>query len=734
VLRHANGAFEVIVVENRPAGSEVEQSLRAAFGDRPEVRYVEQVQPGLSSARNAGLAAARGRYVAFIDDDITVDEYWMRSIRAAFASSRDLACLTGPILPSELHTEGQILLEQFAAFSKGLTRRRFNTASGQEIPLFPYAAGHFGSGANMVFRADVLRRIGGFDVHLGTGTSARGGEDLDICVRLIQAGETIMYEPDAIVWHRHPETLRSLRRQALGYGVGLGAMLTKHLVAGEDRLALVRMIPAGARYLVSRGSRKNAFKRAEFPASLTRIERLGLLWGPAAYLLSRSAGFRPVDVGAATGPGESSGSVWSGQVEWTDPKLPGGSLRTDAGDPFDHARLLVRVDGEPLGFVQIDLRDGELEPAAVRAEVERAFGPIPVAAGIASLACPERPAATVVLCTRNRPDGAERCVRALLAADCPRLELIVVDNAPSDDATERLIRRLAVDDPRVRYVCEPRPGLSVARNRGLREATGEIIAFTDDDVRVDAHWLKGLERGFARRPDVGCVTGLVASSSLQRPAERFFDERVWWSSGCEQRLYDLRGAAAAHGTAERSQLFPYAAGVFGTGANMAFRTAVLEQLGGFDECLGTGSPTGGGEDLDIFVRLLHAGWSISYEPAALVWHDHRVDMDELEKQMFGYGKGLAAYLCKYLFSRSCAVDVLTRAARGVWHLLVLGRRSRSAGDRAGFGVELQRAEWRGLVAGGPAYLRARRQSSPEHLRRVAPSKRVRARSGALGLR
>jgi hypothetical protein len=88
--------------------------------------------------------------------------------------------------------------------------------------------------------------------------------------------------------------------------------------------------------------------------------------------------------------------------------------------------------------------------------------------------------------------------------------------------------------------------------------------------------------------------------------------------------------------------------------------------------------------------------------------------------MYGYGKGLAAFLCKYLFSRSSGPDVARRAAHGASHFVGLGRRSEAVGAREGLSVSLRRAELRGVLAGPPAYLRARRRANRQHLRAVAP--------------
>lgn len=726
LLTHAAGACEAIVVDNRPAGSPVPEALKAAFAGDPAVRYVEEPAPGLSHARNAGLRAARGVYVAFIDDDVAVDEHWMAALRSTFEAHPHITCVTGPILPLELETPAQVLIEQFATFSKGLVSRTHNLASGsEETPLFPYAAGEFGSGANMAFRVEALRRLGGFDVALGAGTAARGGEDLDIAVRIILSGQTIAYEPCAIVWHRHPDTPERLRSQAFNYGVGLGAMLGKHLLVGPARLRLLALIPAGLRYLLHKESRKNAAKSADFPATLSARERLGMLFGPVAYLASRRQARRA----RAARPDRSHAGpevrhVWSGELEVTEANgQPAvltasgqplqGRLLTTSGEPFDHARVLIRSHHDPIGFVQVPVRDGALDPGTVRSQARRQFGRALERPRAESAPAIGDSLVSVVLCTRNRAEGVRRCLEGLTAVDYPNTEYIVVDNAPSDNATAGVVHALSVHDARIRYVREARPGLSRARNRGVAEARGRFIAFTDDDVRVCRRWVHGLLQGFAERPDVACVTGLVASASLEHPVERFFDERVWWSSSCDQRLYDAR-------TSTKSSLYPYAAGVFGTGANMAFRAEVLRALGGFDETLGAGAPTGGGEDLDIYVRVLLAGYALNYEPSALVWHDHRVDLAELEKQMYCYGKGLSAYICKYLLSRRTSLSVASRIAVGAWHFIALGRRSQSASARAGLGPELRRAELRGVLAGPGAYLRARRQQTRAHRKAVAP--------------
>jgi glycosyltransferase involved in cell wall biosynthesis len=427
--------------------------------------------------------------------------------------------------------------------------------------------------------------------------------------------------------------------------------------------------------------------------------------------------------------------VFSGEFELTcDSELPERPT-TDSGQPFDAARLLVRIEGEPVGFVMVPLGTEPLNRTAilgaiqhdldapVKAELRRQQRPgvLPLNGSTTArisqhdLGTEEQGSVpvTVVVCTRNRAHALPACLDSLRRLEHDALHFIIVDNAPLDDSTRDLVTELASADPRFQYIRETLPGLSRARNRGLAHTTSEIIAYTDDDVRVDPLWVKGLLRGFGRRSDVGCVTGMVASASLELPAEQYFDGRVGWSSSCEAIVYDARSGLGG-------SALPYAAGTFGTGANFAVRSEVLREIGEFDEALGAGSPCDGGEDLDIFVRFIRAGYSLSYEPAALVWHEHRSGRDDLRRQMYSYGKALSAYLFKYASSRRTALAVLRRVPPGVRHLGVLGARSSRVGSQTGLACEPVVAEIRGLIVGPLAYARARRAQDPERRRAVAP--------------
>lgn len=304
ILRSSWTPLEVVVVDNDVDPAALATALQEAFGNDDRVRWVHEPRQGLSFARNAGLAAAKGEITVFTDDDVRVDHRWVERLVAAFDVADDVACVTGAILPSELETQPQVWLEEFGGFHKGFRREIFNaTTHRRDMALYPYNAGLFGSGANMAFRTDAIRALGGFAVDLGAGTAAHGGEDLDIFQRTISAGFTLVYEPAALMWHNHRRSYAALRRQMFHYGIGLSATVTKWML--DDRrtaLAIVRRLPRGAWYLLSPRSKKNRGKSATFPPLLTRLERLGVIVGPVAYLRSRRR-IRRLGAGQVTGVG-----------------------------------------------------------------------------------------------------------------------------------------------------------------------------------------------------------------------------------------------------------------------------------------------------------------------------------------------------------------------------------------------------------------------------------------------
>lgn len=284
--------FEVVVVDNAPNGDQTPVMLADQFACEPRIRYVRERRPGLARAHNAGLRAIDAPIVAITDDDVLVDSDWLDHITTAFATSPDVVCVTGMIVAAELVTPAQHWVEEHLGFDKGNQRRAFDLGANRPPdPLFPYTAGSLGSGANMSFRTSFLREIGGFDPALGAGSKARGGDDLAAFYEAMMRGYRLVYEPAAVVRHYHHRTYEQLHRQVRGYGVGLGAFLTKAVLERPRTVATlaVRSAPA-LRHL--RRMRRAA--PAKFSVSfdkrferLPRIERLYTLAGPWAYLQAR---------------------------------------------------------------------------------------------------------------------------------------------------------------------------------------------------------------------------------------------------------------------------------------------------------------------------------------------------------------------------------------------------------------------------------------------------------------
>jgi GT2 family glycosyltransferase len=279
--------FDVVVVDNDPSSDETAAIMASRSAVESRLSYVRENQRGLAAAHNCGLRAAVGSIVALTDDDVIVDAHWLSELVAPFVSDARVAGASGLILPAELETPAQRMLEIHGRFGKGFEPRLYDLGANRpDDPLFPFAAGKLGSGANMAFDTAWLRSIGGFDPATGVGTTAKGGDDLLALFQVVASGRALAYRPGSLVWHHHHRDEASLRRQAYGYGVGLGAYLTSAVLHEPKMLlSMLRKVPAAVSYLRGQGDGPQ-IRPDHWPRSLTRLERRGLLYGPIAYGLS----------------------------------------------------------------------------------------------------------------------------------------------------------------------------------------------------------------------------------------------------------------------------------------------------------------------------------------------------------------------------------------------------------------------------------------------------------------
>jgi GT2 family glycosyltransferase len=364
---------------------------------------------------------------------------------------------------------------------------------------------------------------------------------------------------------------------------------------------------------------------------------------------------------------------------------------------YDSAFVLIRLQGRPVGQAWLPVHNGRIDGTTLREALFRAGGWPPwqawAEAYLAPIFPPEGPlpSATIAICTRNRAADLVHCLRSLQDLPDDGQELIVVDNAPADDQTRRVVAQF----PGVRYIREDRAGLAVARNRALHEARGAIVAFTDDDATVEPGWLRALLRNFSD-PLVLGVSGLTMPVELTTPAQEWFERFAPFGRGFERRVFDMTN----HDPLQPNSV--------GSGASLAFRRTVLHLVGPFDEAFGPGTPSKSGADTEYIGRILQLGYRMVYEPAALNWHRHRRDWDDLVRRMHDYGTGRGARWTRNLLLQH-EVGVIGNAARWLvrYNLpryiaaLLRGRNAPLA--------QLISADLRGWWRGPAAYLAARRK-------------------------
>ena len=249
-------------------------------------------------------------------------------------------------------------------------------------------------------------------------------------------------------------------------------------------------------------------------------------------------------------------------------------------------------------------RDRRPKPALEA--VRKAFAQIPFPADV------EWPRISVVVCTHNGSRTVRECCDGLGKLEYPNYEVVVVDDG-STDATAGIVQESA-QELGFRLIRTANHGLSHARNVGLEAATGEIVAYIDDDAYPDPHWLTHLAFTFLRTPHVG-----VGGPNIPPDDRGWIADCVANSPGGPVHLL-LTDSQAEH--------IP--------GCNMAFRRDALRAIGGFDPHLRVA-----GDDVDVCWRLQHQGWTLGVNPAAMVFHHRRNSIRAYWKQQMGYGKAEA---------------------------------------------------------------------------------------------
>jgi GT2 family glycosyltransferase len=282
-IKYPAERLDLLVVDNAPRDASTRELIER---DYPAMRYVVEPQRGLDRARNRAIMSSGSEIVAFTDDDVSVDSGWVEAIGRLFAGEPDVDAVTGLVVPDEMDVEAQRLFEEYGGFSRGFDRRyeRVDTASGERAARRHGGAGRFGTGANMAFRRKVFDRIGLFDPALDVGTPTNGGGDLEMFFRVLKEGGTLVYEPAAIVRHRHRRIYDALRTQLTNNGIGFYAYLVRSAIHYPDeRAAFLRL---GAWWLWWWNLRRLAqtfVSSSAYPRDLVLAELRGSLIGLGRY-------------------------------------------------------------------------------------------------------------------------------------------------------------------------------------------------------------------------------------------------------------------------------------------------------------------------------------------------------------------------------------------------------------------------------------------------------------------
>ncbi len=682
----------VLVVDNAPA---LTARCRDTWTDL--VIRDNDLGRGLSSARTTGVKHSNGDIIAFLDDDAVPREGWLAALVQRFADPRVVG-VSGATRAAWQAGRPTWFPAEFG-WVVGCDYRGM-PGDGQQVrnPI----------GANMAFRASALDAVGGFSDALGrVGAATTGCEETEIAIRIREATHgVIVRDLAAVVDHHVPADRGSWRyfvsrcwhegrsKARLSALVGTGDALS------SERRHVLRTLPAG---IIGSGPTSGAAIIAG-----TAVTALGYLTG--RVLVDRAPHSLTHHDPIAVEP-----TAFT-PIEVRDIDLDDDSTPAPAPNADGRIAVLGRSRGWPVGFAVFE----DLAPDTdVRAVARERFGPAAVAPAHwpADWAVGSDTEVSVVVATLGRRPQLRSVIASILDQTHDRLELLVVDNDPRAGRASQIAAEF--DDPRLRVIAQPRRGTSAARNAGIAAATGQIIAFTDDDAIADPTWIAQLAATFALaepygRSRLSATTGLVLPHGFSTPTEWHFETATGYGRGFTPQFWSLHpqidplGGRAVPG--HQGLAYPYAATEFGSGNNMAIRRDVLDRLGGFDEHLGPGTPTEGAEDIDLLRRLLLAGETIVYAPQAIVRHHHRSTPQDLVAQMRGYGVGMGASLTKLVVTSPVhAAGLALRVPRSAVELLSPSSAKNTA-RRDDHPESATRAEVRGYFLGPWRYLRARWQA------------------------
>ncbi|MFC1568319.1 glycosyltransferase family 2 protein [Candidatus Margulisiibacteriota bacterium] len=261
---------------------------------------------------------------------------------------------------------------------------------------------------------------------------------------------------------------------------------------------------------------------------------------------------------------------------------------------------------------------------------------------------------SLITATFGRREALERLLKSLAEQQYKNYELILIDMDPDDDVAA-LLQKYRSQLTAVTLIKQPRIGLSRARNIGLRQASGDVIAFPDDDCWYPGDLLGQVNGDFDDHSEVAVLTGRVMDPAGKPVAGRFLKK------SCPVNKFNLWCTSAS--------------------VTIFVKSVVAKKVNGFDESLGVGASTRflASEETDYLLRLLEAGARINYEPEFLVYHPDPVQAfdDQAIKRAYEYGCGAGRVIKKHHYPLWFKLSVLLRPFMAALAWLLTARLKRS---------------------------------------------------------
>ncbi len=354
---------EVLVIDNS-----IMKSARPV-AQTVDARWISELRPGSSWARNRGYLSARNEIVVYIDDDCVPDNVWAHEIRGPFANT-SVGVVTGAVLGSRPDLAVPLLIDIEYPYHRGWTPAQYTGSTGTEWS--PYDIWRVGVGGAMAWRRSVLEQINGFDPALGAGTPAGSSEDIDALRRALLSGTTICYQPTALVWHDHPEHLYQLSSMLIRYAIAEGSHVAKMAFEEGRWKSFIYLVLDWYRQIVS------AIHLFLSPPPKVHMPPKALLFQPLASILGMIRFFQYRAVMRQGQQLKSKNPDKTVLVYETNPPKSGFvrvqiDLAIEVSDRefIEPTLLLVRVEGRPIAYIEIASR------ACLKEILEKNFGTLP---------------------------------------------------------------------------------------------------------------------------------------------------------------------------------------------------------------------------------------------------------------------------------------------------------------------------------------------------------------------